>query len=67
MCFGGGWESGLNKQHCLSRRLDVGPLLLHVYRAAIATSSADNEKLKEEVMLENKFSLNPTTQVGKTI
>jgi hypothetical protein len=41
-------------------------LLLHVCRAAIATISADNEKLKEEVMLENKFSINPTTQVGKT-
>lgn len=36
-------------------------------RAAIEMIAADNLKLKEEVMLENKFSVNPTTQTASAL
>lgn len=46
-------------------RLPLGAV--PVRRAAIDAISADNLKLKEELMLENKFSVNPTTQTAAAL
>lgn len=35
--------------------------------AAIESIAADNLKLKEELMLANKFSVNPTTQTAAAV
>ena len=40
---------------------------LRKQRAAVEVIAADNLKLKEEVMLENKFSVNPTTQTAAAL
>jgi hypothetical protein len=40
---------------------------LRKQRAAIEAIAADNLKLKEEFMLENKFSVNPTTQTAAAL
>ncbi|KAI3424457.1 hypothetical protein D9Q98_010009 [Chlorella vulgaris] len=40
---------------------------LRKQRAAIEVIAADNVKLKEEFMLENKFSVNPTTQTAAAL
>lgn len=49
----------------------VGPAdnaqALRKQRAAVEAIAADNMKLKEELMLENKFSVNPTTQTAAAL
>lgn len=40
---------------------------LRKQRAAIDAITADNLKLKEELLLENKFSVNPTTQTASAL
>eukprot|EP00887_Chlorella_sp_A99_P008164 scaffold12.g8164.t1 len=40
---------------------------LRKQRAAIEAIAADNQKLKEELMLENKFSVNPTTATAAAL
>ncbi len=40
---------------------------LRKQRAAVEAIAADNMKLKEELMLENKFSVNPTTQTAAAL
>ncbi|KAL4431319.1 hypothetical protein ABPG75_006575 [Micractinium tetrahymenae] len=40
---------------------------LRKQRAAAEAIAADNQKLKEELMLENKFSVNPTTQTAAAL
>lgn len=40
---------------------------LRKQRAAAEAIGADNQKLKEELMLENKFSVNPTTQTAAAL
>lgn len=40
---------------------------LRKQRAAAEAIAADNLKLKEELMLENKFSVNPTTQTAAAL
>lgn len=40
---------------------------LRKQRAAVDALVADNMKLKEELMLENKFSVNPTTQTAAAL
>lgn len=40
---------------------------LRKQRAAAEAIAADNQKLKEELMLENKFSVNPTTQTATAL
>ena len=40
---------------------------LRKQRAAVEAIAMDNMKLKEELMLENKFSVNPTTQTAAAL